>query len=143
MVRFLKFMEDIIMADIVTQGPQVVAADDNITFTANRIPSRCRNIRHEAQSGRIVLLPGLYRVNFNANFTAAAASQALFEIAQDGEGVPGAVIRTNFAAGEYANGAVTVEVRVYGPCCTTLTVHNSGDDVITVENANLVVSRVG
>lgn len=131
------------MADFVTQGTQVVTADDNITFASNRIPSRCRNIRHEAQSGRIVLLPGLYRVNFNANFTAAAESEVIFEITQDGEGIPGGVIHTNIAAGEYANGAATVEVRVSGPCCTTLTIHNTGDDVITVENANLVVSRVG
>ena len=133
------------MADMVTPGTQTVNAGDNVLFLLNRIWSNnCPNIRHEAASGRVVLLPGLYRVGFNANLSAAAPGEAVFEIEQDGEGIPGAkIINTIAAAGDFVNGAVTVEVRVCRPCCATLTVKNIGTIAATVSDANLVVSRIG
>lgn len=132
------------MADMVSQGTQTVNAGDNVLFLLNRIWSNCPNIRHEATSGRVILLPGLYRVGFNANFSAAAPGEAIFEIEQDGEGIPGAkIINTIAAAGDYVNGAVTVEVRVCRPCCATLTVKNIGTIDVVVSDANLVVSRIG
>lgn len=131
------------MADIVTPGSQTVEANDNVLFLLNRVWSKCSRIRHEATSGRIVLLPGLYRVGFNANLSSAAAGEAILELTQDGEGVPGAKIQTTLAAGDFANGAMTVEIRVCEPCCSSVGVKNIGTVAITVSDANLVVSRIG
>lgn len=132
------------MADFVTAGIQTVEANAGVVFTSNRVYSRnCQNIRHEPLSGRVVLLPGLYRVGFNGNFSGAAAGDIIFEVQQDGEGIPGAVIQNTVAAGATINGAVTIEVRACCPCCTTLTVKNIGDAAATVSDANLVVSRIG
>ena len=51
------------MADFVTAGTQTVEVNASVLFAANRIYScNCPNIRHEPLSGRVVLLPGLYRV---------------------------------------------------------------------------------
>lgn len=132
------------MADFVTVGIQTVEANAGVVFAANRVYSRnCKNIRHEPLSGRVVLLPGLYRVGFNGNFSAAAAGDVIFEVQQDGEGIPGAVIQNTVTAGATINGAATVEVRVCCPCCATLTVKNIGTAAATVSDANLVVSRIG
>ena len=103
------------MADFVTAGTQTVAVNASVLFAANRIYScNCPNIRHEALSGRVVLLPGLYRVGFNGNFSAAAAGDVIFEVQQ-----------------------------VCKPCCATLSVKNVGATAATVSDANLVVSRIG
>ena len=132
------------MADIVTQGTQTVAAGDAVTFALNRIWTRCPNIRHEPLSGRVTLLPGLYRVSFNGNFSSTETGNVSFEIEQDGEGIPGSVITNTIAAAtDIYNGSATVEVRVCCPCCATLTVRNIGTVPATVDNANLVITRVG
>lgn len=94
------------MADFVTAGTQTVAVNASVLFAANRIYScNCPNIRHEALSGRVVLLPGLYRVGFNGNFSAAAAGDVIFEVQQDGEGIPGARIQNTVAAGSNNQGS--------------------------------------
>ena len=49
------------MADMVSLGTQTVNVGDNVAFTTNRIGGNCQNIRHEPGSGRVTLLPGLYR----------------------------------------------------------------------------------
>lgn len=132
------------MADFVTAGTQTVEVNGSVLFAANRVYScNCPNIRHEPLSGRVVLLPGLYRVGFNGNFSAAAAGDVIFEIQQDGEGIPGARIQNTVAACATINGAATVEVRVCKPCCATLSVKNVGATAATVSDANLVVSRIG
>lgn len=132
------------MADFVTAGTQTVEVNGSVLFAANRVYScNCPNIRHEPLSGRVVLLPGLYRVGFNGNFSAAAAGDVIFEVQQDGEGIPGARIQNTVAAGATINGAATVEVRVCKPCCATLAVKNVGATAATVSDANLVVSRIG
>lgn len=77
------------MADFVTAGTQTVEVNGSVLFAANRVYScNCPNIRHEPLSGRVVLLPGLYRVGFNGNFSAAAAGDVIFEVQQDGEVFP-------------------------------------------------------
>ena len=123
------------MADFVTAGTQTVEVNASVLFAANRIYScNCPNIRHEPLSGR---------VGFNGNFSAAAAGDVIFEIQQDGEGIPGARIQNTVAAGATINGSATVEVRVCKPCCATLSVKNVGTAAATVSDANLVVSRIG
>ena len=69
------------MADFVTAGTQTVEVNASVLFAANRIYScNCPNIRHEPLSGRVVLLPGLYRVGFNGNFSAAAAGDVILSL---------------------------------------------------------------
>ena len=126
------------MADMVSLGTQTLNVGDNVAFTTNRIGGNCQNIRHEPGSGRVTLLPGLYRVGFNGNFSAVAAGTLAFEIRQDGD----KIITTVTAAG-YGNGSSTVEVRVNRPCCSTLSVRNIGTVAAIVSDANLVVSRIG
>ena len=131
------------MADMVSLGTQTVNVGDNVAFTTNRIGGNCQNIRHEPGSGRVTLLPGLYRVGFNGNFSAVAAGTLAFEIRQDGDSIPGSKIISTVTAAGYGNGSSTVEVRVNRPCCSTLSVRNIGTVAAIVSDANLVVSRIG
>lgn len=131
------------MADMVTTAAQEVAAASSVTFATNRVWTRCPNIQHEPASARVTLLPGLYRVAFSANLTSTADVEAIIEIRQDGEAIPGAVIHDNLTAAEYTAVSATVEVRVGSPCCSNLSVYNNSADAVTFEDANLVINRIG
>lgn len=131
------------MADMVTTTAQEVAAASSVTFATNRVWTRCNNMQHEPSSARVTLMPGLYRVSFSANLTSTAAVEAIVEIRQDGEAIPGAVIHDNLTAAEYTAVSTTVEVRVNCPCCSNLSVYNNSTAAVTFEDANLVISRIG
>ena len=77
------------MADFVTAGTQTVEVNGSVLFAANRVYScNCPNIRHEPLSGRVVLLPGLYRVGFNGNFSAAAAGDVILKYSRTAKVFP-------------------------------------------------------
>ena len=134
------------MIDAVSVATQTVAAGDVVIFNNTRIRTGC-SARHETGSGRFVLLqPGVYEVEFNANVslpTGAAVGPITMSIVQDGETVAGSrVIYTPAAVETIGSVAATVLVRVYETCCcSNVSVSNDTSTDIVVQDANFVITR--
>lgn len=139
------------MAEYSYAAVQTVEAGQNVLFNETPVaPSRC--IVHRDGSG-IVTLRGLtncqcrarFRVSFGANIaiptggTVGAISVAL-SIA--GEPLPASkAIVTPAAADNYFNVYIDTYVDVPAGCCVTVAVENTSDQAISVQNANLIVTR--
>ena len=139
------------MAEYSYAAVQTVEAGQNVLFNENPVaPSRC--IVHRDGSG-IVTLRGLtncqcrarFRVSFGANIaiptggTVGAISVAL---AIAGEPLPASkAIVTPAAADNYFNVYIDTYVDVPAGCCVTVAVENTSDQAISVQNANLIVTR--
>ena len=135
------------MIDAVNVATQSVATNAVVLFNSTRILTGC-SARHEPGSGRFVLLkPGVYEVEFNANVslpTGATVGPITLSIIQDGESVAGSrMILTPAAVDELGNISATVLVRVYEQCCcTSLSVRNDTPaTTINVQDANFVITR--
>ena len=134
------------MIDAVNVAPQTVGVNGTVVFGSTRILTGC-SARHEPGSGRFVLLkPGVYEVEFNANVslpTGATVGPIELAIIQDGEAVAGSVmIYTPAAVDTLGNISATILVRVYEcGCCTTLSVRNDSASEINVQDANFVITR--
>ena len=134
------------MIDAVNVATQSVATGAIVLFGSTRIATGC-SARHEPGSGRFVLLkPGVYEVEFNANVslpTGAAVGPIELNIVQDGEAIAGSkMIYTPAAVTTLGNISATVLVRVYEQCCcTTLSVRNDSTTAVDVQDANLVITR--
>lgn len=139
------------MAEYSYAALQTVEAGQNVLFNETPVaPSRC--IAHRDGSG-IVTLRGLtncqcrarFRVSFGANIaiptggTVGAISVAL---AIAGEPLPASkAIVTPAAADNYFNVYIDTFVDVPAGCCVTVAVENTSDQAISVQNANLIVTR--
>lgn len=139
------------MAEYSYAALQTVEAGQNVLFNETPVaPSRC--IVHRDGSG-IVTLRGLtncqcrarFRVSFGANIaiptggTVGAISVAL---AIAGEPLPASkAIVTPAAADNYFNVYIDTYVDVPAGCCVTVAVENTSDQAISVQNANLIVTR--
>ena len=134
------------MIDAVNVATQTVAINGTVIFGSTRILTGC-SARHEPGSGRFVLLkPGVYEVEFNANVslpTGATVGPIELAIVQDGEAVAGSnMIYTPAAVDTLGNVSATILVRVYEcGCCTTLSVRNDSESEINVQDANFVITR--
>lgn len=133
------------MVDAVNVAAQVVATNDTVVFSSTRICTGC-TVRHEQGSGRFVILkPGIYEVEFNANVslpTGATVGPITLDIVQDGEAIAGSrMIYTPAAVETLGNVSSTVLVRVYNCCCVPLSVRNSTASDINVQDANFVITR--
>lgn len=139
------------MAEYSYAALQTVEAGQNVLFNETPVaPSRC--IVHRDGSG-IVTLRGLtncqcrarFRVSFGANIaiptggTVGAISVAL---AIAGEPLPASkAIVTPAAADNYFNVYIDTYVDVPAGCCVTVAVENTSDQAISIQNANLIVTR--
>lgn len=139
------------MAEYSYAAVQTVEAGQNVLFNETPVaPSRC--IVHRDGSG-IVTLRGLtngqcrarFRVSFGANVaiptggTVGAISVAL---AIAGEPLPASkAIVTPAAADNYFNVYIDTFIDVPAGCCVTVAVENTSDQAISVQNANLIVTR--
>lgn len=141
------------MAEFTYVAAQTVANGENVLFDETPVTaSRC--IVHREGSG-VVTLRGLtscqskarFRVSFGGNIavptggTAGAISVAL---AIAGEPLPASrAIVTPAAAAEYFNVYIDTFVDVPAGCCVTIAVENTSGADISVQNANLIVTREG
>ena len=139
------------MAEYSYAAVQAVEAGQNVLFNETPVaPSRC--IVHRDGSG-IVTLRGLtngqcrarFRVSFGANIaiptggTVGAISVAL---AIAGEPLPASkAIVTPAAADNYFSVYIDTFIDVPAGCCVTVAVENTSDQAISVQNANLIVTR--
>lgn len=139
------------MGEYTAVAVQTVNAGANVLFTETPVRSG-GGVIHREGSG-IVTLRGcgsqnraLYKVTFGGNIaipTGETVGAISLAIAVDGEALASAtMIETPAAVEEYANVFSAVLVSVPRCCCVTVTVTNTSDIPINVQNANLIVERV-
>lgn len=139
------------MAEYTANAIQTVAVNQDILFTDD--PVRGNNsIMHREGSG-LVTLRGItcqckarFRIFFGANIavpeggTAGAISAS---IAISEEAIPtSSMIVTPAAVDEYFNVSASLFIDVPAGCCTNISVKNTSDQAINVQNANIIVERV-
>lgn len=139
------------MAEYTANAIQTVAVNQDILFTDD--PVRGNNsIMHREGSGLITLrgitcqCKARFRIFFGANIavpeggTAGAISAS---IAISGEAIPtSSMIITPAAVDEYFNVSASLFIDVPAGCCTNISVKNTSDQAINVQNANIIVERV-
>lgn len=151
------------MAEYLANAEQAVSLNSPIIFTAS-IPCNRGYVYHEDETG-IFILRGVvsnscgcfarYQCTFNGNIaipTGGAVTPIAVSIAVNGESRPTSrAIFTPAAVDVYGNVTSTCIVTVPKGCCFTLSVRYIAADedpatvptpVISVQNANLVISRI-
>ena len=137
--------------EIIANALQTVAANQNVYFTDTVTDGNCAII-HRTGSG-LVTLRGItnqcrarYRVSFGANIavpTGGTVGPISLAIGIDGEAVPATnMIVTPAAVEEFFNVFSAIFVDVPRNCCLTVSVKNTTDAAIDVQNANLIIERV-
>lgn len=139
------------MAEFTAVALQTVEEGQNVAFTETPIcPTKC--ITHREGSG-VVRLRGLTnqcRARFLAAFsgniqipTGGTVGEISLAIAVDGEPLQSAqMIVTPAAVENFFNVSSQVYLDVPCGCCVTVSVENTSDQAIEVQNANLIVVRV-
>lgn len=139
------------MAEYTTNTLQTVATNQDVLFSETAVNGNC-SIIHREGSG-LVTLRGMtnqcrarYKVFFGGNIalpTGGTVGEISLAIAINGEAVgPATMIETPAAVEEFSNVSASVFIDVPNGCCTTVSVTNTSDQAINVQNANLIVERV-
>lgn len=137
--------------EITANAIQTVAANQNVLFTETPVDGSC-SILHREGSGLVTLrgITNQCRARFKAFFsgniaipTGGTVGPISLAIAINGEAVATTtMIQTPAAVEEYANIASAVYLDVPAGCCLTVSVTNTSDEAINVQNANLIIERV-
>lgn len=139
------------MAEYTANALQTVLENQNILFTDTPVCGNC-SIVHREGSG-LVTLRGItqqcrarFRVFFSGNIgIPAEGTVGPISIALSINGEPVAtttMIVTPTAVETYWNVASAVFLDVPAGCCSQVSVRNTSDQDIEVQNANLIVERV-
>lgn len=139
------------MAEFTAVALQNVAENQNIQFTETPVCGNC-SIVHREGSG-LVTLRGLtnqcrarFRVFFSGNIaipTGGTVGPISLAISINGESVSSTnMIVTPAAVEEFQNVASAVFLDIPAGCCSQISVRNTSDQAIDVQNANLIVERV-
>ena len=136
--------------EIIANAVQTVPANQNVYFTDTVI---CGNgsISHRDDSG-LVTLRGVtnqcrarFMVTFGGNIavpTGGTVGPISLAIAIEGEAVPATtMIVTPAAVEQFFNVKSSVFIDVPRGCCTRISVENTSDEAIVVQNANLIITR--
>lgn len=138
------------MAEFTNIDLQAVALGGNVVFDETPIcPTRC--ITHRQGSG-IVRLNGAgsngrarFLVSFSGNIqipTGGTVEEISLAIAVDGEPLFATqMIVTPAAVEQFFNVSSQTYIDVLCNCCVTVSVQNTSDQAIEVQNANLIVVR--
>lgn len=139
------------MAEFTAVALQNVAENQNIQFTETPVCGNC-SIVHREGSG-LVTLRGLtnqcrarFRVFFSGNIaipTGGTVGTISLAISINGEPVSSTnMIVTPAAVEEFQNVASAVFLDIPAGCCSQISVKNTSNQAIDVQNANLIVERV-
>ena len=137
--------------EIIANAVQTVQANQNVYFTDTVI---CGNssISHRDDSG-LVTLRGVtnsqcrarFMVTFGGNIaipTGGTVGEISLAIAIDGEAVPATtMIVTPAAVDQYFNVKASVFIDIPRGCCSQISVANTSDQAILVQNGNLIITR--
>lgn len=149
------------MAEWTSVAVQTVNPGESIVFTEN--PVRCTRgfIRHRDDSGNFLLSgwtpnnnrccccqnndTATYLVDFGANIAipdGGTAGEISVAIALDGGTLFGTTMRVTPAeTEEFFNVSRAVNVGIFKNCCQTLTIRNTSDQPILVQEANVIFAR--
>lgn len=129
--------------------PVDVAAGAIIPFAGARAVTKascqCNGgwLYHADGSGQFQLTrPGIYRVDFGAQITAAAAGDVTFTINVNGEELAGTEMGTTLATAGLADIGRSALIVVPCNASVNVTVENTSDTEVTVNAASLVITRV-
>lgn len=137
--------------ELTANAIQTVAAGSNVIFTDTVVAGNC-SIVHRDDSG-LVTLRGIteqcrarFRVSFGGNIaitTGGTVGPISLALAINGEPVATTtMISTPAAAEEYNNIFSAIFIDVPRGCCSQISVRNTSDQAIDVQNTNLIIERV-
>lgn len=144
------------MAEYSANAIQTVNPGESVIFTTTVVPCNRGLIRHRDESGNFLLSgwsPGCncrkksanYLVDFGANIavpTGGTVDPISLAITIDGSTIPASsMVVTPAAVEEYFNVSRAINVDVWSGCCETVTVRNTSDQPINVQNANIILTR--
>lgn len=146
------------MAEYSANAVQTVNPGESIIFTETSQPCRRGFVKFREGSGNFLLsgwVPSRscgcsprsanYFVDFGANIAIPAGGTAgpiSVAIAIDGGTLPATQMTVTPAAVEqYFNVSRATNVDIFRGCCETVTIRNTSDQPILVQNANVVITR--
>lgn len=143
------------MAEWSNNAIQTVNQGESVTFTENPVPCTRGLVRHRDGSGSF-LLAGVtngcacvrsanYLVDFGANIaipTGGTVGEISLAITIDGATIPASeMIVTPSAVEEYFNVSRAINAPIWRGCCESVTIRNTSDQPILVQNANVIFDR--
>ena len=149
------------MAEWTSIAEQTVNPGESIVFTENPVPCLRGFVRHRDDSGNFLLSgwtpnrnmcrccrrdnSALYLVDFEANIaipTGGTVGEISVAFALDGGTLLGTtMIVTPAAVEEFFNVSRAANVSIFRNCCQTLTIRNTSDQPILVQQANIIFNR--
>lgn len=143
------------MAEWSYSAQQTVNPGESIIFTENPVPCRRGLVRHRDDTGAF-LLAGItngcyclktanYLVDFGANIALAeggTVGEISLALTIDGNTIPASRMAvTPAAVEEYFNVSRAINVPVWRGCCESVSIRNTSDQPILVQNANVIFDR--
>ncbi len=136
------------MVNLFINAPVDVPAGENIQFNGVRAATKnslCCNrgwLGFGVGSGLIQLTKcGIYKIDFGAQITAAAAGDAEFAITVNGEPLAGTQMGATLTAAGLATIATSALIPANCDGSLTVAVRNIGDTDVTVNAASITVTR--
>lgn len=150
------------MAEWTSIAEQTVNPGESIVFTENPVPCIRGFVRHRDDSGNFLLSgwtpnrntcncrcrrndSALYLVDFGANIaipTGGTVGEISVAFALDGGTLLGTTMTvTPAAVEEFFNVSRAANVSIFRNCCQTLTIRNTSDQPILVQQANIIFNR--
>ncbi len=148
------------MAEYSANAVQTVNPGESIIFTESPVPCNRGLIRHRDDTGSFLLSGYVpyngccrcrqkdsanYLVDFGANIaipTGGTVGPISVAIAIDGTTIPSStMISTPAAVEEYFNISRAINAQIWRGCCETISVRNTSDQPILVQNANIIITR--
>ena len=146
------------MAEYSANAVQTVAANGSVIFTEAPVPCKRGLIRHRDETGAFLLKGYVaqspcgcgessaeYLCMFGANIaipTGGTVEEISLALSIDGAVIPSStMIVTPAAVEQYFNVSCAVNAQIWRGCCETLSIVNTSEQPILVQNANIVISR--
>lgn len=142
------------MAEWSSNAQQIVNPGETVIFTENPVPCDRGFIRHRDETGNFLLKgwtpccckkSANYLVDFGANIAVPegeTVGEISLAITIDGATIPSSqMIVTPAAVEEFFNVSNAVIAQIWRGCCETVSVRNTSDIPILVQNANIIFSR--
>lgn len=148
------------MAEYSANAVQTVNPGESIVFTETPVPCTKGLVRHREGAGNFLLsgyVPTYngcqcrrnnsanYLIDFGANIaipTGGTVGAVSVAITIDGATIPSStMIVTPAAVEEYFNISRAINAQIWRGCCETVTVRNTSDQPILVQNANVIITR--
>ena len=145
-------------AEYSSNAVQTVNPNESVIFTSSPVPCNKGLVRHRDDTGNFLLAGKVHRnacgtcpqsanylVDFGANIaipTGGTVGEISLAIVLDGVTIPTTeMIVTPAAVEQYFNVSDATIAQVWRGCCETLSVKNTSDQPILVQNANIIFSR--